>query len=654
MLQTRREPMKVRRIPVYCSFAALSFMAAGATFAQSDTAHIAVDATNAGTPLRHVWEYFGYDECNYTTSPGGVTLMKTIDSMFPEPVHIRTHFLLNTGNGVASLKWGSTNVFSEDSSGNPAYNWTILDGIMDTIVHCGCLPLVEISFMPQALTTGTGAYRNSSVTALDGACFYPPNSYPKWGDLVAAWAAHSTSRYGAIDTTWLWELWNEPNGSYWHGTVAGYDSLFDYTEYNLHSVLPDASLGGDDNANASDAFMQSFVAHCTTGTNACSHGKGTRLDMITFHAKGGTAIVNGNVQMDMGNQLALAKSGFSLAASYATDKNKPIIIGEADPDGCAACPIPQYPANAYRNVPAYGAYEVAEMKYTLDLATEVGINLKGVLTWAWMYDSMPYFAGYRTLSTNGIQLPVLNAFKMLGKLGPTRLPLTSTAAIPLDTVVKSSIRGTNPTIDGLAAKNDSETQVLVWNYHDNLVTVTPAPVRVKVTFPASSPSRVRLNHYRMDTTHSNAYTAWLAMGSPQSPTAAQLSQLTTAMQLQLLDSSSMVTLDSNHTVTIAFSLPRFGVSLITLDNPAVSAVRSGAALSPTTRSGAQIRIGFRDITVTGTDYTVGIMDVRGRKVAEFKGNGATHYPLSQLHGKGVYLIKVYEGGRTEVTRMVRE
>jgi len=80
-------------------------------------------------------------------------------------------------------------------------------------------------------------------------------------------------------------------------------------------------------------------------------------------------------------------------------------------------------------------------------------------------------------------------------------------------VVKSGIRGTNSTIDGLAAKNDSEAQILVWNYHDNLVTVTPERVQ---------------------------------------------------------------------------------------------------------------------------------------------GKGETHFPLSQLHGRGVYLIKVYEAGRTKVTRMVRE
>jgi xylan 1,4-beta-xylosidase len=632
------------------------FAFVGTARSQTDTARITVDGTNAGTPFKHVWEYFGYDECNYTTSPGGVALMKTIASIFPEPVHIRTHFLLNSGSGAASLKWGSTNVFSEDASGNPLYNWTILDGIMDTIVHCGCLPLVEIAFMPQALTIGTGAYQNSSVTALDGACFYPPNSYAKWGGLVSAWASHSKARYGAIDTTWLWELWNEPNGSYWHGTVAGFDSLFDYTEKNLHAVLPNSLLGGNDNAGGVDAFMQTFVAHCTTGTNATSGLKGTRLDMVTFHAKGGTAIVSSHVQMNMGNQLVLAQGGFNLAASYPTYKNKGIIIGEADPDGCAACPYPTYPANGYRMVPAYGAYEVAEMKYTLDLAARIGVNLKGVLTWAWMYNGEPYFAGYRALSTNGIHEPVLNAFKMLGRLGPTRLPLTSSAAISLDTILKSSIRGANPAIDGLAARNDTSTQVIIWNYHDNLVSVDPAHVKLTVTLPSGYPNQVRLTHYRMDTTHSNAYTAWLAMGSPQTPTTAQLSQLTTAMQLQKLDSAALITLDSTHSATIAFDLPRFGVSLITLDNPGATAIRTGSEPASSVLPFASVRVGLHDITVSASgDYAVRITDVSGRQAAMLRGKGVTRYPLATvLRAKGVYFVKVESEGRSVVEKVVRE
>ena len=86
------------------------------------------------------------------------------------------------------------------------------------------------------------------------------------------------------------------------------------------------------------------------------------------------------------------------------------------------------PANAYRNSTAYGAYEIAMMKHSLELEAEVGVKLGGVLTWAFTFPGTPYFAGYRTLATNGINLPVMGAFKLLGRLAGTRVPLTSSGA----------------------------------------------------------------------------------------------------------------------------------------------------------------------------------------------------------------------------------
>ena len=243
---------------------------------------------------------------------------------------------------------------------------------------------------------------------------------------------------------------------------------------------------------------------------------------------------------------------------------------------------------------------------------------------------------------------------MLGKLGSVRLPLTSTGALPLDTVVNKGVRGTLPDIDGLAAAGDSSVQVLVFNYHDDLVTVAPAHVQVRVNFPATYPSTMRLTHYRVDTTHSNAYTKWLALGSPQSPTADMLAQLTSAMQLQLLDSVSTISLDANHAATIKFDLPRFGLSLVILDRPAASSVRHGTItpnlLNPT------CRVVFEPsaIRIAGGKYAIRIMDVSGRQVGFFMGEGARRIPVSRLCRRGVYLAKVTTGEGSVMGKIVRE
>src|SRR6478735_6731739 len=208
--------------------------------AQAAIVNVMVDGTADGTPLEPVWPYFGFDEINYTTSPEGKALLAKLAAAITTPVHVRSHFLFNTGDGTPSLKWGSTNVYTEDSAGNPVYSWALTDEIMDSITDAGALPFVELGFMPEALSTHPTPYRNSSATMLDGGCFYPPRDYQKWADLVGTWARHANERYPDVAARWLWELWNEPDIVYWNGTFDEYAKLYDYTEAALHAALPDA------------------------------------------------------------------------------------------------------------------------------------------------------------------------------------------------------------------------------------------------------------------------------------------------------------------------------------------------------------------------------------------------------------------------------
>jgi len=592
---------------------------------------ITVDGTAAGTPLKTVWSWYGYDECNYTTSQPSRELLDSVVAANLEQVYIRTHFLLNTGDGTPVLKWGSTNVYTENA-GNPVYTWNLLDGIVDAIIGGRALPYMEIAFMPQALSTHPTPYQNTGTYVLDGGCFYPPTDYNKWAGLITAWAQHSLARYTGVEQNWIWELWNEPDIGYWHttsggqGTVAEYERLFDYTERALHTVLPNTVLGGPETASAG-TFMSNFLTHCATGTNYATGATGTRVDLISFHAKGGTAVVSGHVRMDLGNQLRLHRSGFNIVAGFTQYRSKPIVVGEADPDGCAACPQNQYPADAYRNVAAYGAYEAAMMKHSLVLADSLGVNLRALLAWAWLFNGYPYFQGFRTLSSNNIHKPVLNVFKMLGKLKGNRIPLVSTGALGLGAILASGVRGANPDIDGMAVKSVGQVAALIWNYHDDIVQVAPATIQLRVTLPAAFPTQVRLTHYRMDTTHSNAYSTWLQMGSPQTPTAAQLAQLRASMALATLSAPSLVNAVAG-VVSVNFDLPRHGVSLVVLDDPATVGVRRDNNDKIRTKFPAG-RSSFLTVNEPGL-HTVRIFDAAGRQIAVFRGNGPAAYSLKGL------------------------
>jgi len=552
---------------------------------------ISVDATAGNTPLERVWPFFGYDEINYTTSPEGEALLRTLTAAQTAPVHVRSHFLFNTGDGVPALKWGSTNVYTEDANGVPIYSWPLTDGILDSITDAGALPFVELGFMPQALSTHPNPYPNSSSTLLDGGSFYPPTDYTKWASLVREWAKHANARYPNVAASWLWELWNEPDIGYWNGSFDEYAQLYDYTESALHGASPDAALGGPAVALVAGKFLPQFLQHCATGTNALTGQTGTRLDLVTFHAKGGVSIVDDHVQLSLGNQLRLHRAGFKAVAAVPQFQTTPIYVTEADPEGCAACPLSSSPANAYRTSPAYGAYELAMMKHSLELEADIGVRLGGLLTWAFTFPGTPYFAGYRALATNGIHLPVLAAFELLGRLDGTRLPLSSSGGRTLDDILANGVRG-DPDIDGMATRSGSAIQVLVWNYHDDLVKVPAAAVHLTIQLPADFGANARVSHLRVDEAHGDAYTVWVAQGQPSSPSPTQIAALQQAMVPSLLGPERTVQV-TDSAVELDFDLPRFGVSLLTI-SPAIGASdggSSGSAASPLASGGCACRIG---------------------------------------------------------------
>ena len=165
-----------------------------------ETVTIHVRADHSVGALRPIWNYFGYDEPNYTYTPNGKKLLGELSALSPVPVYVRVHNLLTTGDGSASLKWGSTNAYTEDKDGKPVYSWTIIDRIFDTFHAAGIRPIVEIGFMPEALSTHPEPYRHnfpkSSIGSIYTGWAYPSRDYAKWSELVFQFTRHLRERYG--------------------------------------------------------------------------------------------------------------------------------------------------------------------------------------------------------------------------------------------------------------------------------------------------------------------------------------------------------------------------------------------------------------------------------------------------------------------------
>src|SRR5271156_1965150 len=148
-----RKMPRILRSPVVSIFCALLLTASANVQAQT-TAPIVihVDAAKTVGPYTPIWNYFGADEPNYTYAPNGEKLLRELSALSPVPVYFRTHNLLTTGDGSSSLKWGSTNAYREAPDGSSIYDWTITDRIFDAFQAAHILPLVEVGFMPEALS----------------------------------------------------------------------------------------------------------------------------------------------------------------------------------------------------------------------------------------------------------------------------------------------------------------------------------------------------------------------------------------------------------------------------------------------------------------------------------------------------------------------
>lgn len=526
-----------------------------------------VDAAKPLGELKPIWRYFGADEPNYAYMKDGQKLLGELGELAPKRVYFRAHNMLTSGDATPALKWGSTNAYTEDANGNPVYDWTITDRIFDAYLARGVRPYVQLGFMPEALSIKPQPYRHhwtpkAKYEEIYLGWTYPPKDYAKWSELCYQWAKHCVDKYGEEEVaTWWWELWNEPNIGYWKGTPEEFFKLYDYTVAGIRRAIPTARIGGPETAGGpGGAFLERFLTHCLSGTNAATGQTGTPLDLLAFHAKGSPRFIDGHVRMGISNQLRNINDAFAVIAKHPEFKNTPIVIGESDPDGCAACQGPQL---GYRNTTMYSSYTAASFARKHELAAKHGVNLEGALTWAFEFEDQPFFAGFRVLATNGIDLPVLNVFRMFSKMSGQRLATESTGAVSLDAILKDGVR-TQPDVAAMGSLDGKKLCVLAWHYHDDDIPGPSAEVELVLEHLPLPDGTARIQHFRIDAEHSNAFEVWKKQGSPQQPTPEQYAQLETAGQLAPLDPPQPLEVKDGK-ATLRFPLPRQAVSLLILE-----------------------------------------------------------------------------------------
>jgi len=531
--------------------------------------------------VRRIWTSFGFDEINWTSTPTGRRHLQTIAAFAERPYYVRSHYVFNSGIGWSLPHWGAGNVYHEDAAGRPFYDFAIADQVYDAVVRAGHRPLVELAFTPRALVP-EGAEQafafEPSPTQWSpyeaGLWAMPPKDYPKWGGLVQALVEHCVARHGAASVReWLWELWNEPDIYYWRGTAEQFHALYDVTAAAVKAALPDASVGGP--ATTGDLgpgrhgqeFLRGFLDHCAR--------RGTPLDFVSFHTKG-ARYTPWRVYGPLGGPAPTRQSPSSLkmlrevrasleaVAAHPRFRDLPCIVDECDASVPAHWGVYDNANFGYRNTEYFPVFQCKLMKKLLDLDARGAARVHQATTWSFYFEGERLFEGTRSLFTaERIEKPVLNAYRMLARLGDTRVAVESDRAWSLARLDDGDA-GMPEEIDGLATTGPDGVSLLVWRHTDDQYATDPREAAVTVRFEhLGLAGDVRVIHWRIDRAHSNSHAAWRALGAPGDPSTAELGAIRERQGLERVGPDRIEPVrDGALALRIALPLP--AVSLIEL------------------------------------------------------------------------------------------
>ena len=479
-----------------CSLALLAMSAAFSVHAAptaTDTVRIHVDAKAPGTAFPHFWEkMFGSGRAVLALRDDyreDLSQVKQATGF----TYVRAHGIFDRGVGLFHL----------DAHGKPVYNFSYVDQIYDGLLARGVKPFVELSFMPPELAADPGDlhrfWYHPNVS--------PPKSYALWDGLIQAFARHLIKRYGIDEVaSWYFEVWNEPNLSFWDGTPsqASYFELYDHTARALKSVSPRLRVGGP--ATAQAAWVTAFLKHTKK-----DH---VPVDFASSHVYGDDTarnVLRIDENIPRSDMVCRAVDKLHREIKASPYPNLPLIISEYN---ATYMNLPNVTDSAFMgpwlaNVIRQCAGKVEMMSYWTfsDVFEEQGVV------------KTPFYGGYGLIAEDRIPKPAFNAFAMLHKLGHTRLDVSSHSAI-------------------VTRRKDGSLVMALWNYAPP-VSIKPSytygqPEGVTRHFIVDAshlPAGIHATVWRLDRNHGNVIKTYNAMGRPAFPSRKQIGKLRQAAKL---------------------------------------------------------------------------------------------------------------------------
>ncbi len=524
------------------------------------------------------------------------------------------------GHGIFR-HWGGTDNINIGSY--PNWNFSVVNRIYDTILACGLEPIVELDFMPASLASGG----NNS----------PPKDYSQWQHLITEFTKNLENRYTAERVRkWYWEVWNEPNwiGS-WSGKMSDYYKLFKSARAGIKSVDSNLIVGGP--ATIWNDSLQKFYTNCPETDFLSNHcygwGDGDQADAVRIRDDNR---VRATIIKNSGKKL------LSLNTEYSSNYS----------GGGGNKYANVYSMDSYRNA----AFVAKVTKLIVADHTTGTTPAPDVLSyWAisdvfdeargtfgsWIEDNnkIPFGQVFGLINYQGIRKPTFNAFKMLHMMGTSRVSLNGGS-------------GDNDGVDGFAtvSKDTSQISILVYNYYQDL-TKNGNDETVNLTIknlPFPNGSKILYQHFRVDSTHSNAYTIWQINGKPVSPSPAVWDSMRAHQKLALYEPATTIDYSGSQ-ITKSFPLPRWGVSLIVLkrDIPIQTAINSVRQSPPFLLKGSTFIL--KDQQKEPVDLL--IYSAQGQLVKNYHISEEAMNIGTGL-ARGVYLVRAFTQGNTFSSKMI--
>jgi xylan 1,4-beta-xylosidase len=478
-----------------------------------------VDLRAAGKPLKHFWE----------PCIGGDHAKQALRRDFQDQL-TRAHREL----GVRSVRMHGVlapqmsvyaNPRGANQSPNP-YSFFNVHQAYDHLVEQGMHPFVELSSMPRDMAAALPPAQGVQSVFYYEFLNSPPKNFADWGALVKAFVRDLVDRYGLAEVRkWPFEVWNEPNLSFWGGTAQQYYELYRAAAEAVKSVDASIPVGGPATDGDGLSYLQGFLEYVDKNR--------VPIDFVSSHG-----YENNSLSGSRGVADVFARTRAAIPSHlpyYVTETGAtylPNVSDQSDTSYAAAFWVKTV-------AECHGITDVLSLWCFSDIFEEE------------QQASRMFNGGYGALTMYGTPKPVYRAFELLHGLGDRRMPVTE-ANVPatLGMLAAGSARGGYDLIlynhslpnGGAAAKQETVT------------------VRIHGAAPTHTASLTRI-----DADHGNSRQEWFDMGSPLYPNKAQVERIEAASQVFPTPIAPVRSADKpGKDVTFEIVLPAEGVAALHL------------------------------------------------------------------------------------------